>query len=253
MQSRLAGFLILLAAPLAQASAPGWPSVLHITTEHSPPSSFLEDGRVTGGNTEKVREILARTGIKYTLDLLPWKRAYAFALQEKDACVFATTRVPERETSFKWVGPVDQGEWILFARADHKFQIRTLDDARNLRIGTYHGDARDEFLRARGFHTDPVQNDTINPKKLLMNRIDLWAGSMKAASSLVERYGWTNKIVPVLSFRSIKVYLACNPAVPDSLIDQMNAALEGMHKDGTVKKIEKKWENWVDPKTADMP
>ena len=250
MLERMATFsLFLLGAlalvvPAAHAGAPR----LYITTETSAPASMAQDGKVIGSATEKVREIMARTGLAYTIELQPWRRAYTAALQRPDACVYSTTRTPEREKLFKWVGPTDEGEWVLMGRADRNLQLRTLDDARALRIGTYNGDARDDYLRTRGFQVDPAHNDMANPTKLLMGRIDLWAASLRRGSAVLEQNGWADKIVPVLTFNRIKLYLACNPALPDALVAQMNAALEAMTRDGTVRRIERKYEAWTEQK-----
>jgi polar amino acid transport system substrate-binding protein len=207
---------------------------------------MLEGRQVIGSGTEKVREIMARTGTQYTLELLPWRRAFTLTQQLPDACLFSTTRTPEREHQFKWVGPTDEADWVLLGRADRVFQLHKLDDARNLRIGTYHGDARDEYLRARGFLVDPAPNDMINPRKLLMDRIDVWAASFKRGNTLLKRNGWGDKIVPVLVFNRVGVYLACNQAVPSALIARMNAALDAMIRDGTMKHIDTKYEKWVE-------
>src|SRR5262245_31942897 len=48
---------------------------LHLTTEHSPPASMLVEGRVGGRETDKLREMLERSDIPHSFDLLPWKRA----------------------------------------------------------------------------------------------------------------------------------------------------------------------------------
>lgn len=221
---------------------------LYITTETSAPASMMDGDKVIGTGTDKVREIMARSGVAYTIELLPWKRAYTSALTRSDGCVYSTTRTAERENLFKWVGPTDEAEWVLLARADRVLQINSLEDARPLRIGTYNGDARDEYLRARGFQVDPAPNDLINPRKLLMNRIDLWAASLRRGSAVLAQHGWAERIVPVYTFAKVRVYLACNPAVPDELIDKMNAALEAMGRDGTLRKIERKYESWVDVK-----
>lgn len=234
----------LLAVSCAWASASEAPR-LYLMTETSPPVSMLEGGQVIGSGTEKVREIMARTGTSYALDLLPWRRAYTFAQQRPDACLFSTTRTPEREKLFKWVGPTDEAEWVLLGRADRNYHLRTLEDASKLRIGTYNGDARDEYLRARGFRVDPAPNDMINARKLLLDRIDVWASGLRRGTSLA-RNGWGQKIVPVLSFNRVGVYLACNPAVPSELIDKMNAALDAMGRDGTVRRIDSKYEKWVE-------
>jgi polar amino acid transport system substrate-binding protein len=236
-------------AALAAASAVASASPkLTITTESSPPTSMQVGERIVGSATERVREIMARTGVAYTIEMYPWKRAYAAALSHANTCVYSTTRLPEREALFKWVGPTDEGEWVLMGRADRQFHLRTLDDARRLRIGTYFGDARDDYLRQRGFDVDRAQNDSINPQKLLLGRIDLWAASMRRAAQALDQRGLKGKIVPVLVFNKVQVYLACNPSVPDALVARMNAAFEAMRRDGTLKRIDEKYARWTNVK-----
>ena len=201
-----------------------------------------EGGRVTGSATDKVREALARAATPYTIEMLPWKRAYSNALGRPDGCVYSTTRTPERERLFKWVGPTDEGEWVLLGRAGHGYHFETLDDARKLRIGTYNGDARDAYLRARGFQVDPAPNDSINPRKLMLKRIDLWAAGLRRGSPYLEKNGYGGRIVPVFTFNRVKLYLACNLAVPDATIAKLNAALEGMARDGTSRRLERKYD-----------
>jgi polar amino acid transport system substrate-binding protein len=234
-------------------TAPLQNSPLYITTEYSPPTSMQEGERVIGSATDKVREALARSGIAYSIELLPWKRAYAAALARPDGCVYSTTRTPERERLFKWVGPTDEGAWVLLGRADRQYKLATLDDARGLRIGTYHGDARDEFLRARGFKVDPAPNDMINPRKLLMNRIDLWAAGFRRGSAVLALNGWSESIVPVLTFNHVKLYLACNLAVPDATIARLNDALEAMGRDGSSRRLERKYDSWVETRSSAPP
>lgn len=78
---------------------------LRIVGEHLPPSSMMEGNVVVGRETTKVRDIMARAGIAYSIELLPWKRAYAQALREADTCIFSTSRTQEREAQFRWIGP----------------------------------------------------------------------------------------------------------------------------------------------------
>ena len=244
--NRLIGLVLCLLCGTALASPkPAAQPRLYITTEVSAPSSMLDQGRVVGIATDKVREAMHRAGVAYTIDMLPWKRAYAAALQRPNGCVYSTTRTPEREAFFKWVGPTDIAQWVLMARADRKLQLRSLDDARGLRIGTYNGDARDAFLRARGLSTDPTSNELSNPQKLILGRIDLWAASLRSGSTVLTRYGYDKKIVPVLVFNEIGVYLACNRKVPDEVIGRLNQTFDQMAQDGTGRRIERRYERWV--------
>ncbi|WP_296942279.1 ABC transporter substrate-binding protein [uncultured Massilia sp.] len=230
---------LLAAACLHAQAAPA----LYITTEISAPFAMYEAGRVVGIGTDTVREIMARTGTAYTIDLLPWKRAYMAALDRPNGCVYSTTRTPEREATFKWIGPIGEADWILVGRADRSFSLRTLEDARGYRIGTYNGDARDQYLRARGFDVDPATDDQANPRKLIMNRVDLWAASIIRGLPL-DRLGYGNKLAPVLTFNTIRVYLACNRAMPDAMVARMNEALATMERDGSLRAIQLKYDDW---------
>ncbi|TFW21526.1 substrate-binding periplasmic protein [Duganella callida] len=229
---------LLLAAAARAAAAP-----LHLTTEHTPPASMRgADGLVTGRVTDKIRELMAHSGTEYAIEVLPWKRAFMMAQTQDQTCVFATSRTPEREPQFKWVGPIEETEWQFWGRPDHSFPLATLDDARKLRIGTYLGDARDEYLRSHGFTVDAASNDLANPQKLLLNRIDLWAVAIRNGASAPGPYDWTDKVVPLMVFNRVKLYLACNPSVPDELIDKLNATLPELRRDGTLSRVDRKYE-----------
>jgi polar amino acid transport system substrate-binding protein len=232
------------AAPLAQSEPR-----LYLTTEQAPPYSVREGERVIGIGADTVREIMGRANIDHTIELLPWKRAYAAALERSDACVFSTTRTPEREALFKWIGPIGEADWVLMGRADRKLHLNSLEDARNYRIGTYNGDARDQYLRARGFKVDPAPNDLLNLRKLMADRIDLWAASIRRGGVALARMGYADKVVPVFVFNRIRVYLACNRGVPDAMTARMETAYESMARDGSLERILHRYDNYgVEPK-----
>lgn len=233
--------LVALIGTSAQATT------LRLTTEASPPFNMLEGDKIVGRSTDQVTEMMARAKVAVTMELLPWARAYNMALKEADTCVFTTTRTPEREALFKWIGPVGAAEWILYGNAERNLKLQNIEEARSLLIGTYNGDARDEYFRSRGFRVESVSDDLSNPRKLLLNRIDLWAASLVRGALLISQNGWTDKIVPVLSFHKVDLYLACNPSVPTLLIDRLNAVLEGMVRDGTTRALEKKYARWPVP------
>lgn len=245
-------------APAGSAFAAAMPSApeaaaaqgLYITTESAAPSSMLDaSGQVVGIATDKVRAALDRAKVPYTIELLPWKRAYAAARERADACVYSTTRTPEREALFKWVGPTDSAHWVLMARADRRIVLRNLEDARRYRIGTYNGDARDHYLRSRGFQVDTAPHDLINPRKLMLGRIDLWAAALRPGSPVLEQNGWTGKVVPVLAFHQRDVFLACNRRVPDAVVNRLNDAFAILERDGSLRRIERAYDDWMEPKT----
>lgn len=227
MAWRLATLLLML--PVA-AGAQG----VRIVGEHLPPSSMMEGNVVVGRETMKVREIMARAGIGYAIELLPWKRAYAQALREPDTCIFSTSRTQEREALFRWIGPLNEAEWVLYGLAERRLALRTLDDARGLIIGTVLGDARDDYLRQRGLNVAPVTQEWLNPQKLLLGRIDLWAVGMAVGSKPFLGKEWEGKVVPLLTFNRVQTYLACNKQLPEAQAAAMQRAAAAMRRDGSM-------------------
>lgn len=229
----------VLALPLAAPAGP-----LQLFTEYTPPDIMRDGERIYGISPDKVREIMTRAGIAYTMEIMAWRRAYELALRTPDACVFSTSRSPEREALFKWIGPLREVDWTLYGVPNPPFRLATLDDARGLRIGGYTGDIRAQYLLERGFKVDTATDNFSNPRKLLAGRIDLWATSHALAKGVLAREGLTGKIVPLLTFHTSRAYLACNKALPEAQVAAMNSAMADMIRDGTSGAIDRRYADW---------
>lgn len=231
--------ILALAGPCAAAGEPR--AHLNILTEVGAPATMPENGKLVGFAAEKVQEVLARSGIDYEIEILPWKRAWFLAQSRSDTCIYSVSRIPEREKLFKWIGPINTSDWTLFGRSGRDYKLTTIEDARKYRIGAYFGDVRGETLIAQGFTVDTVHERLANPRKLMLDRIDLWVSSTQTGGPIVAANGWSGKIVPVLTFRETGLYLACNNDVPDTLVARMSAALQAMAGDGTIAAIDRKY------------
>lgn len=235
---------LLLAIAYWLASWPSWaadPAHLKLFTEEYPPFNMTDgSGRIVGMSTEVVQQLLQRAGIGHDIEMLPWVRAYNRAIQERDSCVYATTRTEQRESQFKWIGPISETTWVLFARSDNARAIHSLEDVRPYRIGGYSGDALAQYLIARNFDVDLARADEQNVRKLLAGRIDYWASGRYSGAILLQREGVRN-VRPVLTFNTTFLYLACNPSLSDQTVAKLNDLLARMRKDGTVAKISSRY------------
>ena len=50
--------------------------------------------------------------------------------------------------------------------------------------------------------------------------------------------------MPVLVFNRLDVFLACNRAVPDAVVDRLNNAFASLERDGSLRRIERAYDNW---------
>jgi polar amino acid transport system substrate-binding protein len=231
---------LLVIGLLACTSA--WADGLILTTEDAAPQNYSTDGgkTIVGSATEIINELFKRTQIKMTNTMYPWERAIEMARTDKDTCVYSTTRTEAREKSFSWVGPVAPNDWVLFAKADSKIQLNSLDDAKKYKVGGYRGDAVSLYLKDEKFRVDEATNDEQSIRKLDAGRIDLWATGIQSGPYNAKKMKINVK--PVLSFKKTELYLACNPSVSPEIISKLNNTLAAMVKDGTVGKINKKYQ-----------
>lgn len=230
---------VALLAPLGVAG----PS-LTLTTEDAPPFNMLDPrtGAISGVATDKVIELMQRAGEAYTLTSYPWSRAYLMAQQDKDTCVFSTTRTPERESRFKWVGPLVRNNWVVYARADDTRRPTTLADLHPYILGGYRDDAVGVFLKARGFTVDFANHDAQNVQKLMLKRIDFWPTGELSGQYLIRQNGYRGQIIPLFTFNHTELYLACNPAIDAQRIDRLNRLLQEMNQDGSSAAIERRYQ-----------
>ena len=215
---------------------------LTLTTEDYPPFNFAKDGgkTITGSSTDVMNEVLKRTGIKATIALLPWERAYKEALDDKNTCVYSTTRTEAREKLFKWVGPLVTDSWALYAKADSTITINSLDDAKKYTIGGYQGDAKTVFLKEKGFKVYETMKDEQNVKKLDAGPVGLWVAGNITGPWVAKNTGV--KVKQVFTIKDVQMYAACNLAISDADIDKMNDAVKAIKADGTFDKFLKAYQ-----------
>ncbi|UMZ12494.1 ABC transporter substrate-binding protein [Pseudomonas sp. MPFS] len=235
-----AGFLL---GGLARAAEPADTSLV-LLTENFPPynmaingKNFAQGENINGIAVDIVREMCKRAGINYSLTLrFPWERIYKMALEQPGYGVFVTARLPDRESLFKWVGPIGPDDWIMLAKAGSKITLESLEQARKYKIGAYKGDAIAETLAKQGLAPQVVLRDQDNARKLVAGQIDLWATGDPAGRYLAKQEGITG-LKTVLRFNSAELYLALNKDVSDEVVAKLQAALDEMRKEGLVEEI----------------
>lgn len=226
----IAAFLI----PTVLNAAP-----LTLTTESYPPFNFRENGEYKGSSVEQVQMLMKASGIDYTMEMMPWARAYALAERDANTCVFTTVHNQERDPSFKWVEPLLTSRTVLIRKAGSGVDPKSLADARQFNVGTQRDDFTQTILEENGFARIDLATDLeLTMKKLLSGRIDLMPISEKYYDKL-KREGVPIEATLVLAQ---DVYsIACNPGVPDETVKKMQSALDALIADGTQAKLFEKY------------
>lgn len=227
----LLGLLLFVSCTVSAAGR------MRIVTEEYPPFNMADSsGKVVGVATDIVKALMAQAKLDYSIELLPWQRAISMARDLHDVCVYSMSRTVEREASYQWIGPLVENEWSLFARASDLQPPKTLDDLRGKRVGSYSGDAIVRYLQDRQIEVDVATTDNSNPRKLLIGRIDYW-GTGKLIGQHILKQENIAGIVPVLTFNRTQMYLACNRATDQRLVNRLNQSLQTLDKNGSIERI----------------
>lgn len=218
---------------------------LRIITEDAPPFNYKNRGQITGLSTDLVREITRRLGEQHSIEIMTWTKGYQLALSEPNLMLYSTTRTPEREKLFQWVGPVATESWIFYAKKGRKFDIKNLDDCKKVgSIGVYKDDVRESYLKQQGFkNLSSVNDNSGNLMRIIYGQIDLWLSDRYEAYQMAHNAGLPrDALEPVFTVSAENsLYLAFSLKTPSETVKRWQDTLDGLKKDGFFKKISEKW------------
>ena len=231
------------------------PVELQIYTEDSPPGNYLDNGKAAGLSVEIVREILFRLKMRNNIQVVPWARGYTMALNQPNVALFSTTRLPQREKRFKWVGPLYAQTWGFYGKRGSGIRIGTLEEAKKVaRIGTYHKDAKEAFLKANGFNNLVSANKNIsNVKHIMEGNLDLWVSSDFNMPYMALHAGVDpDQLALVYAFRRVENYIAFSAQTPDDLVELWQRTFDEMKKEGVYDRLAEKF-NYHPLTSSDQP
>ncbi len=241
----MAGALPRALASQAPAEAP---QELVGFTENLPPLNYADGGVPRGFSTELLKAMTADAGLRLRIEVLPWQRSVQEASRHPDSVLFSLTRTPERETQFRWVGPISPRR-ILVYRLSHRTDVRpaSLKQLNGWRLGVTRDSAAARTLLAEGLRPEVELelglDDATNLRKLLAGRMELialldWA----AAWHLRELKLPYTTLTPVLPLDVDKSYWYGLPVDSDPAIARrLQTALDRIRRDGRYERLRQQY------------
>lgn len=226
----------IFAALLVAWNAPLKAETFALMTEELPPYSMTVEGQATGASVDIVSELYRRAGFAFEVRIMPWKRADLAARTQSYHCFFPVQRSQENEVLFRWVSPIMISQSAFYTLSEPSVEIRTLSDARRLKIGTYNGSGVASYLQELGYQLELTTTDAPNLRKLEFNRIDVWAADTLTATYLARQANETELEEQLVYFTTLRA-LACNLGTPQRFIDKLNLELKAMYADGSIDQL----------------
>lgn len=207
-------------------------------TEQLPPYNYQENGTLQGIAIDLLEAITEKMGKKVSRDdvlLVPWTDGYQKVLSQNNTVLFTTVKLPEREQSFKWAGPIYAYTNVLFARPDKGITIEKPEDLKDYRIGVIVDDVAIQQLLDAGVNKSQLVQETnasVLVDKLNNGEIDLWAYPEAAGRDFIEKAtGNPYSFKVVFTLPAMEGYYAFNKNVSDSTVESFQQALDSLKQE----------------------
>jgi len=241
--TRLLALIVFLAAVVPGAAAPEQPPV-RVVTEALPPYSYEEAGVVKGAATEVVRSVLVRAGLRHAIEVMPWKRAFDTALNERNTFIYMVARIDSREHQLVWLGKICDRTLALYCLKERSDLIgRSLAELPAATFAVVQGDASEELLRKLGvpeshLHQLRDAESPVAARHVLEGRSDFFVSNPHRFE-----YGARNTELEgrfrqhSMLWEGDGYYLAANPTSDPQLLGRVRDAFAELQAGGTLKAL----------------
>lgn len=241
-------FILFIKLSFSAAKADELPQ-FHIYTEIWPPYQFIENDELTGLSVELFEMMLNNVGSAQTrksFQVVPWARGMNYLKTLDNTVLFLTTRTPEREGQFKWVGPVFDNVAYVITRKVPKIDLEGLVNKKTITAAAVRDDASASYLTLLGvpqsniFFTNTADSAL---KMLAAGRVNIIVDNWENFSSLVAEIGLnTEDFVTASIAHKDNVSYAFNKQTPDWVIKKFQDALTSIINEGKLKALEQKYQ-----------
>lgn len=204
-----------------------------VYTEQLPPFNYMQEGKVDGSSTLLLKQLLEKSGHKIAdnkILLGPWARGYNEVLTTPNTILYSMARTQERESLFKWVGPINKLTIGLIAKKEKKIGISKPSDLCNYKIAAMHDTAAESLLLDLGMQSlnlERFSNPTSQLKKLQENRVDAMAFGIESMYAMLKNAGLNpDSYEVVYTLKESELYFAFHKGTSDLIISELNEVLK---------------------------
>lgn len=239
--------VIFPALIFGQESFPDFQKIRWMTEEYAP-YNYTERGILKGISVDILHEVWKRAGIgpkKPDIEVLPWARGYMYLKNEKNSCLFSMGITEERKKQFIFSIPILSNNNVIIAKKSRKYKIDSINELKNIIIGSVREDAGEQFLVSAGWSIDKLERSSSAEtlvRKLAMDRMDAISYGEDTATYNMRLYGIDpNQYEIIYIINKSETSFGFNKETDPEIITQFNWAIESLKKDGTIEKIRKKY------------
>ena len=209
-------------------------------TENYPPFNYEYDGEIFGVSSDILHGLFTKMQIGPTdisVEIDKWETVYQKTLNQPKTMLFSVVRIPERESHFKWVGPIAPQKDVIIALKSNHIDINNATELATHTIGVIKGYSNITLLLNLGV-----------PQSMLIQvdgMADLYSGLAQGSFDCIAYTEISHALVVaslgfdpadfdiVYTFAVSQLYYAFNLGTSDALIEYLQATLDAFKMDKT--------------------
>ncbi len=221
-------YLALLLALISSLYAEAY----SVYTEELPPYNYSRDGKVQGRCTVLLKKVLERNGdtIQGKIHIGPWAKGYHAVLNTKNSILYSTVKTEDRESLFKWVGPIAAVTIGLVAKKSRHIVIEDSSNLHHYKIAAPYKTAAERLLLELGFKAEALDQFTdirVQLRKLQEGRVDAVGYGIEAIHALLLEAGLDPyEYEAIYMLKKSELYFAFHKDTPNAQIEAFNKILK---------------------------
>jgi len=188
-------------------------NVFKIATTPIPPYTIVKDGKIGGLATELVESVFQEMNVKYSIEIVPFKRALREVKEGRLHGIYIAGKFKERTAIYHYPNePLVTTNWVCFIRKEDKGRnnFYSLDDLKGRHVGKVRGYSIPKDLEvylAKNCEVQEVTKEEQNFKKLMLKRVDLIMSELHTGKYFAQELGMGDMIIPLLEpHRNVQGY-----------------------------------------------
>lgn len=224
-------FPVILAAEKSLLELEEAHGKLNFMAENYPPANYMREGELVGVSVELLHEIWSHLALPdRKINVVPWARGYLELEQHPNSVLFTMSRTQERESNFKWVGPLFFSTHVLISKKEAPFKIRNKEDVFEYSVATIRGDVSERLLREFDYPDEKMTKVTDIKQAFLMlknDRVDLIMLSIHGFHHILSSEEESRRDYKIAwQVNKIGNYFAFHKSTPEILIKNYQHALD---------------------------
>jgi len=232
----LIGCLFFISCRKNETTVNGDPAKFSYLTEEYPPMNYSDNGQANGISVDLLEGVFKRLGVsldRNNMQVTDWADAYNQTLTTPNTMIFSAVRTPQRDSLFKWVGPIAPHQDVAIFLKNGPVQLKDVTDLNNYFTGVIDGYSSMNTLLDHGVYRANIiiykDLEELYEALVINREIQCIAYGLAGHNLVIQSLGYTADMFGTpFTIHSEELWYAFNSQTDGGMIDDFQEQLNLM-------------------------